>query len=124
LSIFFSRAYAAHDEIPRIQIEQLKELIDSGADIVILDAQPKSIYNQGHIKGALSLPWVAELKETDVQHLSKEKLTITYCDCGPGENDSADLAAQLIDLGLRGVKVLSDPSIRGWEKAGFPLEKK
>ncbi len=116
-------ANAVHDEIPRIPIEQLKELIDRGADIVILDAQQKSIYDQGHIKGAKSLPWAAEIQEDAVQNLPKDKLTITYCDCGPGENDSADVAAQLMGLGFTEVKVLADPSIRGWKKSGFPIEK-
>jgi len=115
--------YAMHDEIPRVQIEEFMKLIDSGADIVILDAQPKSIYQQGHIKGAISLPWAPELKESDVQHLPKNKPIITYCDCGPGEADSADLAAQLIELGFKDVRVLADPSIRGWKKAGYPMEK-
>jgi rhodanese-related sulfurtransferase len=116
-------AEAAHDEIPRIPIGQLKELMDRGADIVILDAQQKSTYDQGHIKGALSLPWASELKEADVEQLPKNKLIVTYCDCGPGENDSADVASQLMELGFTEVKVLADPSIRGWKQSGFPLEK-
>jgi len=123
LPLFFGSVYGAHDEIPRIPIEQLKEMIDRGADVVILDAQQKSTYNAGHIKGALSLPWAAEVQEADVQHLPKNKPIITYCDCGPGENDSADLARQLLELGFTDVKVLADPSIQGWKKSGFPLGK-
>lgn len=115
---------AAHDDLPRVRVEELKKMIDCSADIVVLDAQQKSIYDKGHIKGALSLPWIAELKDADVEKLPKTKLIIIYCDCGPGENDSADLAAQLIDLGFRDVKVLADPSIRGWKQAGYPIEKK
>lgn len=99
-------------------------MMDDGADVVILDTQPRSTYDRGHIMGALSLPWVPELKDTDVQWLSKQKLIITYCDCGPGENDSADLASQLIDLGFANVKVLADPSIRGWKKVGYPIGNK
>jgi rhodanese-related sulfurtransferase len=124
LGVPCNRVYAAHDDVPRVKIEELKKMMDSGAEVVILDAQQKSTYDQGHITGALSLPWVAELNDTDVQWLSKKKLIITYCDCGPGENDSADLAAQLIGLGFMDVRVLADPSIRGWKKAGYPIEKK
>ena len=116
--------YAANDDIPRVSIEELKRMMDDGADVVILDTQPRSTYDRGHIMGALSLPWVPELKDTDVQWLSKQKLIITYCDCGPGENDSADLASQLIDLGFANVKVLADPSIRGWKKVGYPIGNK
>ncbi|HUK99490.1 MAG TPA: rhodanese-like domain-containing protein [Nitrospirota bacterium] len=115
--------YAGHDEIPRIPINDLKKLIDQKADIVILDAQLKDIYDSGHIKGARSLPWKVDLSETDVKNLPKDKLIVVYCDCGPGEADSSDEAAQLLELGFSNVKILGDPSIRGWKKAGYPIEK-
>jgi rhodanese-related sulfurtransferase len=116
--------YAAHDDIPRVRVEELKKMVDAGADIIVLDAQQRSIYDKGRIKGALSLPWAAEIKDADVEKLPKDKLIVTYCDCGPGENDSADLAAQLMGLGFSNVKVLADPSIRGWKQAGYPMEAK
>ena len=39
-----------------------------------------------------------------------------------GEADGSDLATQLIGLGFANVKVLRDPAIGGWKKAGYPLE--
>jgi rhodanese-related sulfurtransferase len=109
------------EDVPRITIEELKALVDSGADIVIVDDQPRSVYEQGHIKGAISLPWAMEVSEEDVQMLPRDKPIITYCDCGPGEADSADIAAKLIRKGFKDVKVLLDPSIKGWEEAGYPM---
>jgi rhodanese-related sulfurtransferase len=32
------------------------------------------------------------------------------------------MAAQLVELGFPNVKVLQDPSIRGWKRAGYPME--
>ena len=116
-------AYAAHDEVPRITIAETKKLMDSKADIVILDTQIKSLYDKGHIKGAINFPWKQEISAEDVRNLPKDKLIITYCDCGPGESDSSDVAAQLNGLGFVDVKVLADPAIRGWIKAGYPIEK-
>ena len=113
---------AAHAEIPRITIDELKALIDQKANVTILDAQIKEIYNRGHIKGARSFPWKSGINDYDIRDLPKNQLVVTYCDCGPGETDSSDLAAQLIDLGLSDVKILKDPSIKGWKKAGYPLE--
>jgi rhodanese-related sulfurtransferase len=107
--------------VPRISIEELKELIDSGADMVIVDVQPASVYSSCHIKGAISIPWSMELGEADIAKLPKDKPIITYCDCGPGEADSADTAAKLIGKGFKDVKVLADPSIRGWEELGYPM---
>jgi len=120
--VFVSLVNAAHPEIPRITLEELKGLIEQKADVVIIDAQLKEIYDRGHIKGARSLPWKAEITEADVKDIPKDKLIVTYCDCGPGESDSADVAAQLINLGYSNVKVLADPSIRGWKKAGYPMD--
>jgi len=114
---------STHKEIPRITIEELKQEMDRGVDIVVLDAQPKSMYEKGHIKGARSLPWAAKLTRGDIGELPRDKMIIIYCDCGPGEADSSDLAAQLGEMGLRNVKVLADPSIRGWIRAGYPIEK-
>jgi rhodanese-related sulfurtransferase len=120
---FTVAAYAAHDEVPRISVEETKKLVDSKASIVILDTQLKSIYDKGHISGAINFPWKQQITSEDARKLPKDKLIITYCDCGPGESDSSDLAAQLLDLGFPDVKVLADPSIRGWIKAGYPVEK-
>ena len=113
------------EEVPRISLEELKELMDSGAGIAILDCQPRNVYGQGHIKGAISLPWAPELDEEefyDSLALPWDVPIITYCDCGPGEADSADVALQLIKMGFQDVKVLADPSIRGWMEAGYPME--
>lgn len=125
LCLFTATAsFAGHPEIPRISIDELKQLIDTNADIVIVDAQVKEIYYEGHITGAVSLPWKPEVTEDDVANLPTDKLIITYCACGPGEADSADLANQLINLGFENVKVLAHPAIEGWMQAGYPTEKK
>jgi rhodanese-related sulfurtransferase len=121
--IISGAAYAAHDEIPRITISDLKKMVDQNADVVILDVQLKNIYDKGHIKGARSFPWKAELSQDDVMSLPKGKLIVTYCECGPGEADSSDVAAQLAELGFTNIKVLADPSLRGWKKEGYPVEK-
>ena len=117
-----SVSFAGHPEITRISIDEMKKLIDAKSDVIILDVQLRDMYDKGHIKGALSFPWKAEVTDADVEKLAKDKLIVTYCDCGPGEADSSDLANQLIGLGFANVKVLGDPAIRGWKKAGYPVE--
>ncbi len=123
LGVFLAAAvFAGHPEIPRISVEELKQLVDAKAEVIILDAQLKEIYDRGHIRGAVSFPWKAEVTDADVPMFAKDKLIVTYCDCGPGESDSADLAFQLQGLGFTNVKVLADPAVRGWKKAGYPME--
>ena len=121
LCAFVCQAFAQID-IPRITIDELKAMIDGGANPVILDTQPRAVYGKGHIKGAVSFPWKARIQAQDAAGLPHDKPIVTYCDCGPGESDSASVAAQLAELGFSNVKVLKDPAIRGWKKAGYPME--
>lgn len=116
------KTFAGNTEAPRISIDELKKLIEVKSDVIILDARPKEAYVMGHIKGALSFPWKAEVTDADTDKLAKDKLIVTYCDCGRGEADAAGLATQLTGLGFANLKVLGDPAIGGWKKAGYPME--
>ena len=115
---------AAQAGTPRISIQELKSMMDKGTPVIIIDVQPKEIYDQGHIKGAISLPASSPIKLEDVWDFPSDELIVTYCDCGPGEADSSDAATQLNRFGYDNVKVLGDPSIKGWKDAKYPLEKK
>jgi len=111
------------NDVPRISIQELKKMMDNGEKVTILDTQPKAIYKEGHIKGAISLPWKSQIALEDVFSLPGDVLIVTYCDCGPGEADSSSVASQLMQMGYDDVRVLKDPSIRGWKEAGYPMEK-
>jgi rhodanese-related sulfurtransferase len=115
-------AFAAFPEIPRIPIEELKKLIEAKEKVVIVDTQPKVVYDAGHITGAISIPWKEEFTWEDFASLPEDQLIVTYCDCGPGESDSAFVASQLLQSGFRQVKVLGEPSIAGWRKSNYPME--
>ncbi len=91
----------AQIEIPRITIQELKGVLDEGTSVVILDTQPKVVYEKGHIKGALSFPWKTRITAQDTAGLPHNKLIVTYCDCGPGEADSTHMAAQTRGARLR-----------------------
>jgi rhodanese-related sulfurtransferase len=125
VSLFFCLAWpalGASDEVPRITVESLKKMMDEKADVLIIDVQPRRVYEKGHIKGAVSLPWTPKLTEAQAAALPRHKPAVVYCDCGPGEADSASVGARLIELGFGDVRVLADPSIRGWKQAGYPME--
>jgi hydroxyacylglutathione hydrolase len=122
LFVMVSVCATAQADVPRITIQELKEMMDKGTEVIIIDTQPRAIYAMGHIKGAISLPWKSQIALEDVWSLASDVPVVTYCDCGPGEADSADMAAQLIRMGFDNVKTLKDPSIRGWKEAGYPME--
>lgn len=111
------------EDVPRISIEELKDMIDKEVEITIIDAQPKAVYDKGHIRGAVSIPWKSQLLLEDVWSLPGGIPIVIYCACGPGESDSADIARQLIKMGYSDVMVLKHPAIEGWKDAGYPMEK-
>jgi rhodanese-related sulfurtransferase len=115
--------YGAEEEIPRITIDELKKMMDDGEEVTVIDTQPLNIYEKGHIKGALSIPWKSQLRLEDVWTIPGGIPIVTYCACGAGEADSADFAKQLMKMGYNDVKVLKHPAIEGWIKAGYPVEK-
>ena len=110
-------------DIPRISIQELKQMMDNQTPVTIIDVQPKDVYEMGHIKGAISIPWKSQIALEDVWSLPADQLIVTYCDCGPGEADSADVASQLFQMWYENVKVLGDPSIEGWRESEYPMEK-
>jgi rhodanese-related sulfurtransferase len=108
-------------EIPRITPEELKKMIESKADIVVVDNQPKGEYNKAHIPGAVNLPWAMEI-EGPVD-LPRDKLLILYCGCAH-EEDSASVANQIIEnFGYEKIKLLKGGSAQ-WLNLGYPMEKK
>jgi len=107
---------------PRVSIQDLKKMMDAGEAVTIVDTQPGDVYRAGHIRGAISIPWKPQIALEDVWSIPGDVPIVTYCDCGPGEADSSDVAAQLLRMGYADVQVLEHPSIEGWKAAGYPVE--
>jgi rhodanese-related sulfurtransferase len=119
-AVSVSQSFSA--ELQHISADELKKLMESKADIVIVDVQPKVAYEIGHIKGAINFPWTQEIKGP--VNLPKNKPLIIYCDC-THEEDSIDVATQLIErfgYDRNNIKVLTG-GWSGWVKLGFPTEK-
>jgi len=113
--------YAIAQDIPQIKPDELKKLIESGEQsIVIVDVQPKGAYDLGHVKGAINFPWAPTMKSNG--GLPMDKTLILYCDCAH-EEDSTDVATQLKEtFGYMNVKLLEGGWSK-WREAGYPMEK-
>lgn len=66
-----------YSNVPRISLEELKQKLDAGAEMVIIDVRSKEEFDQGHIPGAISIPW-PEIKDRYTE-LPRDKEIITYC---------------------------------------------
>lgn len=104
-----------------VGLEEASSLFKRQAALFV-DARPQGQYADGHIRGALSLPW----QEADryfmelADRLEGASTIISYCD-GEHCDLSHKLALFLKEMGFKNVRVL----VNGWtvwQQAGLPTE--
>ena len=64
------------DNVRRVSVADTQQMIEKGTALVV-DVRPKAQYEQGHIKGSVSIPR-NELPNR-LAELPKDKLVIFYC---------------------------------------------
>ncbi len=64
-------------DIPRVSAEALKNKLDTGSNLVIIDTRSKKAYQQVHIVGSISIP-VEEIAERYAELKGYDEI-ITYC---------------------------------------------
>ncbi len=110
---------ASAQGVQSIKPEELKKLIESKANILVVDNQSKVAYDIEHIPGAVSFPWTEQIKVP--VNLPRDMLLILYCACNH-EEDSTDVANQLMEFGYNDIKILEGGWLR-WVELGYPIEK-
>ena len=97
----------------------VKRLLDQQAsDVVLLDVRSRSGYDEGHLPGAINIPF--EELPARMKELPKNKEIITYCwdvTCILCTKAAYVLAKK----GYRVKEMLG--GIEAWQRAGFPVEK-
>lgn len=65
------------------KIDQVKfvEKVKAGEEMVILDIRQADVYAQGHIKGAVNLPWGTDIS-SNLEKIPKDKTVMVYCYTG------------------------------------------
>jgi rhodanese-related sulfurtransferase len=94
------------------------DLIDNSNEIMVIDARTQEAYAQGHLPGAINLPW-RKIDSSTTTAMPKDKVLVTYCD-GIHCNASTKAAMRLAALGFR-VKEMLD-GLQGWKREGYPVE--
>ncbi len=93
----------------------LSASLNSGADIIVIDARSPAAFEIEHIPGAINIPHRTMNPDTTA-HLDKETLYITYCD-GIGCNASTKGALKMTELGFRVKELLG--GIDWWCRDGY-----
>ena len=68
-------------EIPRITCYQLKQMMDKGDELILVDVRRTNMYDLGHLPNAMNIPHEPEESLiTKIQKLPKDRLIVFYCD--------------------------------------------
>jgi rhodanese-related sulfurtransferase len=106
--------------IQPVSRESLWQLIQSGDDLVLVDALSPMSYAASHLPGAINLPpeWVDERAPRRIPDRSSD--IVVYCSSSTCDS-SVEVARRLIELGYRNVRHYVEGK-RDWLEAGLPLE--
>lgn len=119
-----SKAFGEHVEhtygTPRMPAPEVKQLIDSGADMVILDSRPMPEYRNMSIPTGIDCPG-AELVYR-VKQIVSDPDTLVVINCA-GRTRSIIGSQSLINAGLENRVVALENGTMGWELAGFQVDR-
>jgi membrane protein DedA with SNARE-associated domain/rhodanese-related sulfurtransferase len=107
-------------KIARITPEELKEKMDAGEDIIVVDLRHSLDFdaNPETIPGALHVD-AAELEEA-YEVIPRDREIVLFCAC-PNEVTAARLALLLRSKGITQIRPLAE-GYDGWVKRGYPME--
>ena len=84
-----------------ITAQQAKELMNSQTGYVILDTRTQEEYDQGHIPGAIVLPYDEVLERAEGILTDKDQLILVYCRSGRRSKLAAN---DLVKLGYTNIR--------------------
>jgi len=113
--------YVEHTyDTPRIPAAELSQLINSGANIVVLDSRPLGEFRRMSIPTGIDCPG-AELVHRALG-MAPDSDTVVVVNCA-GRTRSIIGAQSLINAGLPNTVVALENGTMGWELAGFEIER-
>ena len=109
-------------EIPKIDITEAKYLFDGGK-AVFVDARDAGEYEQGHVKGSVSIPTSASPEQVALLKNKLEgKVLVTYCH-GTGCHLADKTAKKLYESGYRNIAIFWGGWPK-WNEHKYPVELK
>ncbi len=102
------------DDITYVSLEGLQKAIQSKSKILLIDGRSESAYHEGHILGAVNIPYIQRdyFSEQLLSNVARETPIIVYCS-GKNCNTSVELAKSLSQkFGFIHVQVFAG----GWEE--------
>jgi rhodanese-related sulfurtransferase len=110
-----SRAQSGH---PVKVAQALNSKMTGREDVVFVDARSRDLFELGHIKGAINVPYsfVEPIPKETIRQLSRFRTVIVYCNTRDSENSSL-LAGELSEQGVAGAAYLEGGFLE-WVREG------
>lgn len=105
-------------QVRKISIDELSDILKSKKDVVLVDARPRDMYDQKHLPGAISIP-LEDIKEY-ANKFDKNAKIVTYCG-GYSCPASTEAAKEFGKLGFKNVRDYKG-GIEEWTQKGYPTE--
>jgi membrane protein DedA with SNARE-associated domain len=117
---FKRRRFLNNLRIARIGPEELRQRIDAGENILIVDLRHalEIEIDPETIPGAVHMD-AGELEEA-FEVIPRDRETVMFCSC-PNEATAAQMAIRLRDLGIVRIRPLAG-GLGGWRDRGFPMQ--
>ena len=96
----------------------LKVALESGENILVIDARSPEAYQREHIPGAINVPH-RQMSQESTKGLDRTALVVTYCD-GIGCNASTKGALNMTRLGFRVKELIG--GLDWWKRDGHKTE--
>ena len=84
-----------------ITAQEAKEIMDTQTGYIILDTRTQEEYDQGHIPGAILIPYDEVLEKAEGILTEKDQLILVYCRSGRRSKIAAD---DLVKLGYTNIR--------------------
>ena len=85
----------------QITAEEAKKIMDSGEEHIVLDTREQDEFDEGHIPGAILIPYTEIENKAEEMLPDKDKLILVYCRSGRRSKIAAE---SLSKLGYTNVK--------------------
>lgn len=79
----------------QITAEEAKKIMDSGEEHIILDTREQDEFDEGHIPGAILIPYIEIENKAEEMLPDKDKLILVYCRSGRRSKIAAESLAKL-----------------------------
>lgn len=116
-AVFLGRIARKMRETSPLDAQALKQLLDSGEPVVVVDVRDAGDFAQGHVPGALNIP-VAQIEVRLHEIISGGKKIAFICKTDRKSSKATEIALRA-DLNSEAVK----GGMESWTKLGFPVEK-